>query len=371
MEVTMICGRSPLEYEGGVESHVMEVSKRLARRGVSVRVLSTSTNHFRPTAYSKDGMEFEIFPAMAPSGLYYFSLPLYKAIMKERCQILHAHGCQSFSFLASILGKKMGQKLFVTVHSGWSPTRLTSFTNGPYKILIKKMLQKADVIVGVSDVDLEFLGFAKLGKISSARTYVIPNGVEYEDFKCLHPLPRGVLENDRFVLSVARLEKYKGQHYVIESFAKLKEMMPEKTNLKLVLVGVGSQLQHLNKLVRQLRLEKDVLFLSDVRREELIGLYQKCELFVLLSQYESQGLSLTEAIAAGKPALATATSALKEYVKNGWCISVPFPPNREEVAKKMQEMLYHPSSFVPRNVHLPSWDDVTNRLKRLYEETSE
>jgi glycosyltransferase involved in cell wall biosynthesis len=362
----MTCGRSPLEYNGGIEIHVMEVSKRLANVGINVKILSTSTTCKFPQRYLKDRVTFDIFPAIAPFS-YYFSIPQYGAIKTESAQILHAHGYQDFSFLASVLGRKKRQKLLITIHSGWPATQLTLLVNRCYRVVTRKLFERADKIIGVSAADLEIFGFGAKTSDSN-KTAIIPNGVNFGDFANKQDLPSSIPENYRFVLSIGRLERYKGHHYVIEGFAKLKASKALNVDLKLVIVGSGSYRWKLEDLISRFKLQKDVFILSNLERKEIIGLYQKCAFFILLSQYESQCIAVSEAIAAGKPVLVSATSALKEYVKKGWCTSVPYPPQKDIVAAKMQELLERPNSFVARNVKLDSWDDVAKKLVSLYHE---
>jgi glycosyltransferase involved in cell wall biosynthesis len=370
LNITLTCGQTPVEYNGGIETHIKEISYRLALKGANVKVLATSANCKRPYWTEIKGVRFETYPAIAPFETYFFSIPLYQALKSDNSEILHVHGYQTFSLLAAILTKKSGQKLFVTLHSGRPATGLTLILNRYYRAFLRSLLLKrADKIIGVSQVDLELLGFNQSCSSKIGHTAIVPNGVDISQFKITQEPPLSVSNNSRFILSVARLEKYKGHDFVISSFAKLKLMYSGNNDLKLVIVGSGKYKEHLIRLIDRLHLGNDVLILSKLTREELLGLYQKCTLFILLSQYESEGLSVIDAIAAGKPSLVSSTSALKEFVRKGYSIGIPYPPDNDTVAMKIQKVLENPSGFEPHNLKLNSWDFVVERLLGFYEES--
>jgi glycosyltransferase involved in cell wall biosynthesis len=364
----MTCGQSPIEYTGGIETHVKEISRRLVMKGATVKVLSGSTNCRQPNWVKIGGVRFETFPAIAPFEIFHFSMPLYNALKSDNSEILHAHGYQTFSTIAALLNKKPEQKLFVTIHSAWPQTQLTMLFNKSYRVFLKRLLCKADKIIGVSSTDLRLFGLDPTCSINGSRTSIIPNGVDFAEFATEKPLPRLVPQNCRFILSVGRLEEYKGHNYVIEGFAKLKATRSYDKDLKLVIVGSGRYKDALEELIRHYNLGRDVLLLNNIDRHNLIGLYQKCQMFVLLSRYESQGISVLEAIAAGKPSLVSLTSALTEFVQKGCAMGIAFPPKADEVATMIKDMLTNPERFKPKNSEFYSWSSITKQLQRLYED---
>jgi glycosyltransferase involved in cell wall biosynthesis len=369
LDITMTCGRTPIEFNGGIETHVKEIAKRLSLQGNNIRILSTSSSCAKPYKIEIGGTKFETFHSYAPYETYYFSMPLYHALKSEKCAILHIHGIQDFSTLAGLLSKKPESKLFVTVHSGLPATCLTSFFDRFYFDFLRRLLNKADKIIGVSLIDLEAIGLDMSNPKNKRKMAIIPNGVDFSTFTTNHELPRSVQTDSRFILSVGRLEEYKGHDSVIGSFSKLKMLSSDNRDLKLVIVGSGKHKEKFKKRVKQLHIEEEVQFLSGLSREELVGLYQKCELFILLSKYESQGISVVDAIAAGKPTLISSNSALKHFVQKNCCVDIPFPFRTEEIAEKMQNVLRHPLRFSTNASGLASWDEVVEQTKCLYEES--
>lgn len=362
MKIAIVCGRSPQSYYGGVECHVKEVSKRLVKRGRTVKILAMSDGGHGLVEGEMNGVPIKVFPAIAFHETFCFSIPLYQALRKENSDILHCHGYQDFHIWATALSKHEEQKLVVTLHSGWPNSLVTRLLNAPYKFLLGKILKCADKIVCVSEFERDY--FRCFLGASREKFVVIPNGTNFEDFHNIRNWPNIVPHNAKIILSIGRLERYKGHQYVIRSFSKMKHL--RDSNLKLIIVGSGPYRSRLLKLVKNLKLEEHVLILSGLSREEVVGLYQRCEIFILLSRYESSGLSVIDAFAAGKPVIVSDVSYLHEYVKQGRAIGVPYPPCPKEVAKKMQIVLKETQNFVPRNVPVLSWDDVADRIDKLY-----
>lgn len=110
------------------------------------------------------------------------------------------------------------------------------------------------------------------------------------------------------VLTVARLDKQKGQRYLIEAATQVPKAM-------FVLVGDGPDRQELEAQARTRGVGDRVLFLG--YREDVADLLACCDLFVLPSLYEGLPLSILEAMAAGKPVIASAIGGNDEVVAHG------------------------------------------------------
>lgn len=360
----MVCPRSPLEYYGGIERHILEISKRLVKQGVNIRIFTSSTKCRRPSEKTIEGIEVRTFPALAPSEIYYFSMPLLQALRREDSKIIHCHGYQSFPTLAAVVTKRSAQKLVITLHSAWPSSLITRLLHVPYKVILNNMFKKANKIICVSNFEHE--RFRHYLNISKDKFSVIENGVDPKEFNVKRDSLDIVPSNARIILSIARLEKYKGQHHLIKGFARLD--LSRDPDLKLVLVGSGPYKRKLVKIVNQLQIEKDVIFLEKLDREEILALYQKCELFVHLSRYEAYSVSIIEAIANRKPVIVSMVPSLTDFVRKGLATGILYPPRPEEVAQKMREILNAPKKFAPKKSRIYTWDEVTERVRQIYSE---
>ncbi|MBM3892276.1 MAG: glycosyltransferase, partial [Verrucomicrobia bacterium] len=138
---------------------------------------------------------------------------------------------------------------------------------------------------------------------------VIPNGVDLSRFEPPQPWPAQFQ-----LLYVGRFDPIKGVHVLIEAMAELKRRgrVPP-----LKLIGFGPQEPLLRKLVQRYKLEDRIQFAGKVTDHALVEAYGNCSLFVLPSLSEGQPLTLLEAWAARRPALATAVGDNPAYVRDG------------------------------------------------------
>ena len=110
------------------------------------------------------------------------------------------------------------------------------------------------------------------------------------------------------VMTVAALEPRKGQRYLIEAAAQLQDVM-------IVLVGDGPDRAALENQARAINVDDRVLFLG--HRDDVADLLACCDVYVLPSFEEGLPLSILEAMAAGKPVIASAIRGNDEAVIDG------------------------------------------------------
>ena len=91
LRVAMVTARA-LPYMGGIETHVHEVSRRLASFGVQVTVLTTDTSGELPTSERVDGYEIRRWPAYPRSRDYMWSPGLYRHLRTSTFDVVHWHG---------------------------------------------------------------------------------------------------------------------------------------------------------------------------------------------------------------------------------------------------------------------------------------
>jgi glycosyltransferase involved in cell wall biosynthesis len=96
-------------------------------------------------------------------------------------------------------------------------------------------------------------------------------------------------------------------------------------------------------------------------------LLKKSLALVLLSEYESQSIVVSESLCAGTPVIVSDNSALAEYVRQNLAIGVANPDDPQEVAAKIESLLSGTCSRRTCNYNPPSWEDVVARLIRIYQ----
>jgi glycosyltransferase involved in cell wall biosynthesis len=143
---------------------------------------------------------------------------------------------------------------------------------------------------------------------------------------------------DPYILYVGTLQPRKNIETLIHGF---NEIIKEKNNLKLVLVGKkGWMYESLFALVKKLDLEDKIDLKGYVTNEELEKLYNNATLFIMPSLYEGFGIPILEAMSHGVPVLAATGSSLVEI--GGDACAYFNPHDTMELKRKILEMIHKP-----------------------------
>jgi len=164
--------------------------------------------------------------------------------------------------------------------------------------------------------DLRRFLISKFG-LEAERIVTIPNGIDIDRFageRDTSYLYRefGIDAKARIIGSVGRLTEQKGMRYLIEAFGAINREAPDA---RLVIVGDGELRGRLEELANVLSIRDKVVF-TGIRKDmpELLDLF---EIFVLPSLWEGQPLTIVEAMAAGKPIVATDVGGNAEILESG------------------------------------------------------
>ncbi len=138
------------------------------------------------------------------------------------------------------------------------------------------------------------------------------------------------------VLSVCRFYPRKRLNVLLEAAARLRG---EIRNLEVRIVGDGPEAKRLRALSRALELDGTVRWLGDLPQAELAREYQRCHAFCLPSVQEGFGIVFLEAMAAGKPIVASRAAAAPETVAHGLLVE---PDNAEALAEALRRLRREP-----------------------------
>ena len=153
-------------------------------------------------------------------------------------------------------------------------------------------------------------------KISAEKISVIYNGVNIKSqdnsYEQNPKMPFKIEDKDRILMTVGRLHKQKGHCYLIQAVSKVRKEFPK---VKLLVIGEGEEENNLKKLVKSLDLTNEVIFAG--LSSDIEGILPMAELFILPSLWEGFPNALLEAMAAGKPVVATKVGGIPEIVVHG------------------------------------------------------
>jgi len=367
MKIAMLT-ECPLFFGGG-ERHVYEISKRLVLAGHEVDIM-------HPYGHSQNVSEpISVRSAYAPRYpiLHYFSVPFLVNFSLAEYDILHVHGLSWVisHLLAAVLTKELeGTPVVCTFHM---TSNLERWPWYPFEdLLLESCLRHVDAFIAVSNEHGE-----KWSEVCNKEIAVIPNGVDTNRF---NPNVNGESIKKRLgihgkftVLYVGRLAKQKGLEYLLRA---VPITLKETKDIAFLIAGEGGLKKELEALAQQLGVNQQVKFLDFIPDSELPKYYAACDVFVLPSVYEPFGMVLLEAMAAGKPVVATAVGGIPEIVfhgKNGFLVK---PKEPKELANAILTLSHHHDlamsmgqvgrRIVERDY---SWEIITARVVKLYEKT--
>jgi len=186
---------------------------------------------------------------------------------------------------------------------------------------ITNYLKKADAVIAVSDFIKNLLMEAG---INNVRT--IYNIAPDWD----NPAIEEKADDKVIIFSAGRLEKKKGFHVLIKA---MKDVVRENKNVELIIAGEKPYRHELEKLVRELELDEYVQFVGRVPFNEMKEYYFKSDIVVMPSIWiEPLSRILLEALAAGKPIIATTTGGTPEAVIHGTNGLLVEPNNSKQIS---------------------------------------
>ncbi|MDC5259207.1 glycosyltransferase [Acinetobacter baumannii] len=233
------------------------------------------------------------FPELAKKRWLNCGIKLFKQYIKEfgKPDIIHVHSLLNAGYLAYEINKKYNIPYVITEHS-------SAFARG---LIPDNLIRSLSEVVNNSSkcmaVSKEFCRFLEQNFVGTVWNY-IPNIVNNVFLKEKLYSNTGVFE----LINICFLNKNKKVDLIIRAFAKALMQQP---NLKLKIGGDGPERINLENLVQELNISHAVTFLGLLSREEVRFRINKASAFILGSDYETFGVVLVEALALGKPVIAT------------------------------------------------------------------
>jgi len=339
------------KFVAGSSNSSIHFSELLSKRGHKVIIISSGSSktleintHKRIKIYCLPG-----FPVPKSNKTLYFAYPNSKIVMdilkEERINIVHFMLPTPLSFSAISAANKL--HLRIIGHSHTQPENWIAqvpwvfdvikkvIVSWGYKFLIR-VYSKADAIICPSEFCEKLLKSNGLKK----KTYVISNGVNTSVFKIQdskrYAKDYSLSAETKKILFVGRLEPEKNVSLLIKSLKYVKRRFK---NFEVCIVGVGSLKEHLIKLAKELYVEQKVRFIGCVPIKELVRIYNFCDIFVLPSFVELEGMVVLEAMACAKPILVADSpdSASPFLIRNNGFLFNPKSP--EDLACKTIKLL--------------------------------
>jgi glycosyltransferase involved in cell wall biosynthesis len=149
-------------------------------------------------------------------------------------------------------------------------------------------------------------------------------------------IPQNIDVKQPIIGAVARFSHEKGIDILIQAFSSVQKTHP---NTQLLLVGDGPKRQECQTLVKQLKLEQCVFFYGAADWKTAMHLMSLMNIVVVPSRFEGFGLTAAEAMAMGKPVIASDTFGLKELITHGESGLLFENENQTDLANKLLQLL--------------------------------
>lgn len=177
--------------------------------------------------------------------------------------------------------------------------------------------------------------------ISPSRIFVVPSGINPNRFadvdKDYLVAEFNIKNNEQIVINVAHLAGHKGQQYLVRAIPLVLAKIP---TARFFIVGGGELMNELKTLAASLGLTKELVFTGF--REDVGAFYQIADLFVMSSIQEGLGTAVLDALALGKPVVATKAGGIPEIIENGVTGTLVPPADPQALAEGIIAYLANP-----------------------------
>lgn len=260
---------------------------------------------------------------------FFYSYKIMKQIKAMNLDIIHTHTEFSMGLFGRIVSKKLKIPMIHTYHTMYKDWVYNSIGNNPISFLTSNFIVEitkkhcnscVSVIVPSEKVRKTLSEYGVKTNIIT-----IPNGIKLEPFYLVNNKydvldnreklrsEYGITKDDKVMLNIGRQSKEKNVESIIYA---LSELLKEQKNIKFVIIGDGPNIQNLKDLADKLNIKNNVLFLGKKQRFDIEKYYKLADIFITSSTFETQGLTVIEAMAAKIPVMVKNDEAFYGVVKD-------------------------------------------------------
>lgn len=333
---------SPYDYSvpGGVNSHISHLAKEFSRLGHEARILVPSSEQVHDDHVINTSSAIITVPFAGSIARISLSPRTYrrtKRILQEGgYDVLHLHEPLTPTLPLAILRHHdlVPQAICVGTFHSYREVSRTYYYGAP---IFRRFFKSLDGHIAVSEAARQYHW-----RYFPADYTVIPNGVDVEHFGCPHLRPIEAFADGRpNILFVGRLEKRKGLAILIDAFAAVQNEIP---NARLIVAGAYDDLEKAPFALQARLRGLDIEFVGRVTNEELARYYHTADVFCAPSTgMESFGIVLLEAMAAGKPIVASNIDGYCDVMDDGLQGVSVKPEDPAELAAALISLLGNPA----------------------------
>ncbi len=363
IRVALVAPRFPPDT-GGLENYVAWVAEVLQASGeYDVTVITTTegrrTRHERHHGIPVIRLGTWLTLSNTPVNPRWWS-QLRRLLVDLEIDVVNAHA--PVPGLADLAAFTSPVPVVLTYHAGSlvkGRAGVDALLRAYERHVLPRVFDRCADLVAVSPVSLAH---------ATGRAHLVPPGVDCDLFA---PAADGQ-ERDARVLYVGRVERtsrWKGLHVLVDALPRLRERVPAA---RLEVVGDGDDVPHLRSRAQRLGVADAIDWVGRVEHRELPRHYQRAGVAVLpsLTESESFGMTLTEAMASGCPVVGSDVGGIPFVVRDGVDGLLVPPGDAEALADALADVLTDPARAAAlgaagREAALTRWDWTLQRDRTL------
>ena len=391
MKIALTCPASlPATQFGGILFLGIYIAKYLSNIGHEVTIYTSnldfannaSTFNKKLLSQEKIGKYFIKRTHVWFSTFLFFVNPgMYKQMMNDDFDIIHAIGVRSFqAFIATLVSKRKKIPLVISDQGGLTThpdlkksSLIKRILIEIQKPMIKFVINHASKVLVANEYEKNiFLNFCNESKIT-----IIKNGIDLNELK-----PSEVDFNQKynisqkFILFLGRFHEVKGIDTLLDAVNLIKKKLSlEKIKVMIMGVDFGYE-EKMEKIIRKFDLSDNIYIIKKPRREDVISAYNTCKFLVLPSKWELSPLTPLEGFACKKTLVSTTAHGIPYTIShNENCILVP-PSDPQSLSEAILELIKNPQrcnelgeSGFRMVLNEGNLDTMSSKIFSVYEKT--
>jgi len=307
LKIAIVFSSDPSQA-GGVQEHIYNLTKELAKLGHKINIFGPENNKIPFINYHPIAKAVKLpVPNGNWSNITIKNNQKYKAsqiLEKEKFHIIHIHEPYIPFVNWDIFGNTSATKV-ATFHTAWNNDSILNIVN-PFLPLLKEIFSSyfKGVIFVSKIVKRRWQYLCKHSVIQK----IIHNGIDRTFFRPAKKA-KGKIIN---LLFVGRLVKRKGLIYLLKTLNKI---VKDNLNIRLTIVGDGPEKLESEKYVKENNLNKYVRFVGEILGKERINYYQEADIFCAPYIDEAFGITVLEALSCGIPVVGFKNESFLEILK--------------------------------------------------------
>lgn len=302
MKILWINHRDPKHPEaGGAETHIIEVGKRLVKRGHTITLL---TERFKGSKHEEELYGLKVKRWGRKFTLHVYA-PYFVRKYSEAFDVIVDDIAHAVPFWSPMFTRKPVVAIVHHVHQGVVKQELPPILSHFVQRAERSIKEFYENIIAVSLTTKKDL-IKRLG-VPASKIKVIYHGIDHARYR---PGPKF---EEPTILWIGRMKRYKNLDHVVKAFELVKKV---EMSARLLLVGTGEEEPKIKTLVRKKGLS-NVIFTGRISEDDKIKLLQGAWCTVYTSEIEGWGMGVLEAAACGTPTIAYNVGALREAIIDG------------------------------------------------------